>query len=306
MSQEILAHLTQADAVLGGLIRAVGPCRLEPQGDCHPFQTLAQAIAHQQLNGTAANTILGRLIQTCGQGAFPTPQKVLAASVESVRAAGFSFAKVAALRDLAEKTLAAVVPDAATLAQLPDAHIIERLTQVRGVGRWTVEMLLIFQLGRPDVLPVDDFGVRSGFRAAYGLSRLPRPKALAAWGERWKPYRSTAAWYLWRALELERAGTLPAPAERIRLPRVRRRRRVATRKARRPSGILRRAKSPRGTTRRAAHAPRVRPANARRRERSAQALRYGAASSARPRRSEARTGSRRRRAPRSRAPGSRR
>jgi len=100
---------------------------------------------------------------------------------------------------------------------------------VRGIGRWTVEMLLMFQLGRPDVLPVDDFGVRAGFRAAYGLRGMPHPRALAAWGERWKPFRTTAAWYLWRALELKRAGTLPAPAERIRLPRVKRLRRAARR-----------------------------------------------------------------------------
>jgi DNA-3-methyladenine glycosylase II len=233
MSQHIIEHLRRAYPVLGGLMRAVGPCLFEPDSECHPFQALAQAIAHQQLNGTAANTILGRLIQSCGQGVFPTPQLVLAASVDSLRAAGFSFAKVAALRDLAEKTLSDVVPDAATLLQLADEEIIARLTQVRGIGRWTVEMLLIFRLGRPDVLPVDDFGVRAGFRAAYGLSRMPRPKALAAWGERWKPYRSTAAWYLWRALELQRAGTLPAPAERIRLPRVRRMRRAARTTARR-------------------------------------------------------------------------
>src|SRR5215831_17253782 len=189
MSRHILTHLSGADAVLGGLIRAVGPCRLEAPAECHPFQTLARAIAHQQLNGTAANTILKRLVDSCGAGLFPTPAQVLAASAESLRAAGFSFAKVAALRDLAEKTVAAVVPDAAALRQLSDAEIIERLTQVRGIGRWTVEMLLIFQLGRPDVLPVDDFGVQAGFRAAYGLARMPRPKAIAAWGERWSPYR---------------------------------------------------------------------------------------------------------------------
>src|ERR1700751_774344 len=177
MSRHILAHLSRADAVLGGLIRAVGPCRLAREADCHPFQTLARAIAHQQLNGTAANTILTRLMHSCGQGQFPTPQMVLAASVESLRAAGFSFAKVAALRDLAEKTLAAVVPAAATLLELPDEEIVARLTQVRGVGRWTVEMLLIFQLGRPDVLPVDDFVVRSFFTASYCLSLLPRPRA---------------------------------------------------------------------------------------------------------------------------------
>ncbi len=268
MSRHILAHLRRADAVMAGLISAVGPCRLEPEADCHPFQALAQAIAHQQLNGRAANTILGRLIQSCGQGVFPTPQMVLGASADSLRAAGFSFAKVAALHDLAAKTLAAVVPDAATLLALADEEIIARLTQVRGIGRWTVQMLLIFQMGRPDVLPVDDFGVRSGFRAAYGLTRLPRPQALAAWGERWRPYRSTAAWYLWRALELERAGTLPTPAERIRLPRI-------VKRARRS-----------GTVRRAA--------------------RRGGASSAPPRRSDGRSRARRRRAPRSRAPASRR
>src|SRR6516164_1287541 len=273
MSRQILLHLARADAVLGGLIRAVGPCRLSAQADGHPFQTLARAIAHQQLNGTAANTILKRLVDSCGGGVFPTPEQVLAASADSLRAAGFSFAKVAALRDLAEKTIAGVVPDAATLGELSDEEIIARLTQVRGIGRWTVEMLLVFQLGRPDVLPVDDFGVRSGFQAAYGLSRMPRPQVLAAWGERWKPYRTTAAWYLWRALELKRAGTLPAPAERIRLPRIRRRRRSARRKA---------------------------PAKGRRRT-----LRAAGTASAPLRRSDARRRSHPRRARRSRAPGSR-
>ncbi len=273
MSRHILDHLSRADPVLGGLIRAVGPCRLAPEDDCHPFQTLARAIAHQQLNGTAANTILRRLEDSCGAGVFPTPERVLAASAESLRAAGFSFAKVAALRDLAEKTLAAVVPDAATLLQLTDEEIIARLTQVRGIGRWTVEMLLVFQLGRPDVLPVGDFGVRSGFQAAYGLSRMPRPQVLAAWGERWSPYRTTAAWYLWRALELKRAGTLPVPTERIRLPRIRRRRRSARREP---------------------------PAKARRRT-----LRAGGTSSAPLRRSDARRRAHPRRARRSRAPGSR-
>src|SRR6516164_7387678 len=232
MSRQILLHLARADAVLGGLIRAVGSCRLSAQADGHPFETLARAIAHQQLNGNAANTILKRLVDSCGAGVFPTPGQVLAASAESLRTAGFSFAKVAALRDLAAKTIAGVVPDAATLLELSDEEIIARLTQVRGIGRWTVEMLLVFHLGRPDVLAVDDFGLRAGFRAAYGLRKLPHPKQLAAWGERWKPYRTTAAWYLWRALELKRAGKLPAPAERIRLPRIRRARRSVPRKPR--------------------------------------------------------------------------
>ncbi len=215
---------------MGGVIRAAGPYRLELESGCEPFQILAQAIAHQQLNGTAANTILARLVATCGAGTFPTPAQVLAAPAAQLRAAGFSFAKVAALKDLAARALAAEVPDRATLAQLDDAAIVARLTQVRGVGRWTVQMLLMFHLDRPDVLPVDDFGVRAGFRAAYGLRSLPHPKALAAWGERWRPYRSAAAWYLWRALELARAGTLPPPAERVRLPRVAKRRRAGPRR----------------------------------------------------------------------------
>ncbi|HKD53809.1 MAG TPA: hypothetical protein VKB72_06275 [Steroidobacteraceae bacterium] len=293
MKQQIIDHLSHADAVLGGLIRAVGPCEFGPDIEGHPFQALARAIAHQQLNGTAANNILTRLIQSCGGGAFPTPQQVLAASVESLRAAGFSFAKVAALRDLAEKTLAGVVPDTATLEQLTDEEIITRLTQVRGIGRWTVEMLLIFRLGRPDVLPVDDFGVRNGFRAAYGLSRMPQPKALAAWGERWKPYRSTAACYLWRALPLERAGTLPVPAERIRLPRIRKLRRA--RRVKVSSAKVRRARAADTRQRTAARsAAGRRPAK------------RGGVSSARLRRSDPRTRSRPRRARQSRAPASKR
>jgi DNA-3-methyladenine glycosylase II len=278
VSQHILDHLSGADAVLGGLIRAVGPYLIELDRECHPFQALAQAIAHQQLNGTAANTILKRLMDSCGAGAFPTPQMVLAASVGTLRGAGFSFAKVAALRDLAQKTLADVVPEASALMQLSDEEIIARLTQVRGIGRWTVEMLLMFRLGRPDVLPVDDFGVRAGFRAAYGLARMPEPRSLAAWGERWRPYRSTAAWYLWRALELKRAGRLPEPAERIRLPRLRKLRR----RARPKSAVVkkRRVVKPRRLS--------------------------AAASSARPRRSGGRTGSRRPPARRSRAPASKR
>src|SRR6185369_17807048 len=132
----------------------------------------------------------------------------------------FSGSKTAALKDLATKTLEGVVPDRATLLSLGDTQIIERLTQVRGIGRWTVEMMLMFQLGRPDILPVDDFGVRNGFRLAYGLRKMPHPKALALFGERWSPHRSAAAWYLWRVAELHRAGTLPKPKAPTKLPRI--------------------------------------------------------------------------------------
>jgi DNA-3-methyladenine glycosylase II len=226
MSELAIAHLSNVDATLRGVITAVGQYTFKVDPDCAPFQTLAQAIAHQQLNGTAARTILTRFVNTCGNGAFPTPEAVLATPQATLRAAGFSFAKIASLRDLAAKTIAGTVPDHPTLDTLGDEEIITRLTQVRGIGRWTVEMMLIFRLGRPDILPVDDFGVRNGFRLAYGLREMPAPMALAAFGERWGPYRSTAAWYLWRAVELARSGTLPIPLERVRLPRLRRKRRA--------------------------------------------------------------------------------
>ncbi|MBS0580155.1 MAG: DNA-3-methyladenine glycosylase 2 family protein [Proteobacteria bacterium] len=225
MTRHITRHLCAADPVMAALISTVGPYRNELDEDLHPFQALAQAIAHQQLNGTAARTILGRLILNCGSGAFPTPQEIIRAPLAALCAAGFSGSKAAALKDLAEKTLANVVPDGATLAALSDDEIVERLTQVRGIGRWTVEMLLMFRLGRPDVLPVDDFGVRAGFQAAYGLASLPHPKALLAFGERWRPHRSAAAWYLWRALDLKREKKLPPPPQKMRLPRIARRRR---------------------------------------------------------------------------------
>ena len=226
MSQHIIAHLSAADPVMGALIAAVGPYAPEPHEEVHPFQVLTHAIAHQQLNGTAAATILRRLVEACGAGGFPSPEWVIAAEPARLRAAGFSFAKIAALKDLAAKTLEDVVPGHAVLAALGDEEIVARLTQVRGIGRWTVEMLLMFRLGREDVLPVDDFGVRAGFRAAYGLKSMPHPRALHAYGERWRPFRSAAAWYLWRALELKRAGTLPAPALKTRMPQVPRRRRI--------------------------------------------------------------------------------
>lgn len=217
-------HLRAVDRVLAGVIDAHGPCTLEPRSAQSPFHSLAHAIAHQQLNGTAANTILRRFRALYGPGdAYPDPAALLATPDERLRAVGFSTSKVAALKDLAARTLSGVVPEAPALHGLADDAIVERLTQVRGIGRWTVEMMLIFQLGRPDVLPVDDFGVRNGFRLAYGLRKLPAPRALARFGERWGPHRTTASWYLWRAVDLAREGRLPEPPERTRMPRVPRR-----------------------------------------------------------------------------------
>ncbi|HEY1723851.1 MAG TPA: hypothetical protein VGF89_00385 [Steroidobacteraceae bacterium] len=190
------------DPVMAALIAAAGRYHPEPMADWSPFEALASAIAHQQLHSAAAKSILARFNAACGNGQCPTPEQVLAADTAVLRATGFSFAKIAALQDLAAKTLTGVVPQRVALDTLSDEDIIERLTEVRGIGRWTVEMMLIFQLSRPDVLPVDDFGVRNGFRLAYRLRGMPTARALAQFGERWKPYRSLAAWYLWRANDL--------------------------------------------------------------------------------------------------------
>jgi len=228
--RKALAHLCEIDPVMRGLIGAVGPCRLRASSQWPPFESLARAIAHQQLHRNAANAILARVEVLCG-GRFPHPDQLLALPDTELRRAGFSFGKIKSLRDLAAHTLAGHIPEHEALLELESEEIIERLTQVRGIGRWTVEMMLIFQLGRPDVLPVQDFGVRNGFRLAYGLRKLPAPGALGTYGLKWAPYRSTAAWYLWRAVELAKSGALPAPAERVRLPRPRsgKRRRAAAR-----------------------------------------------------------------------------
>ncbi len=192
-------HLSAGDPVMRRLIREHGKCGLTPERRRSPFQSLVQAVAHQQLNGTAANTILRRFIQLFPGRRFPRPEDLAGVTDAQIRACGFSFAKIKAIRDIAAKTLAGVVPTSRQIAKLSDDEIVARLTEVRGVGRWTVEMLLIFQLARPDVLPADDFGVRTGFRHAYRKRDLPQAKDLLAFGERWRPHRTTAAWYLWRA-----------------------------------------------------------------------------------------------------------
>ena len=190
-------HLSR-DPVMRLLIRRHGPCAFAPQR-WSPYEALTRAIAHQQLHGRAAESILTRFVALFDNGRFPSPADVWAARAARLRRAGFSRGKVRAIKDIARHTLAGTVPTRRTAARLDDEAIIERLTPIHGVGRWTVEMLLIFTLGRPDVLPVDDFGVREGYRLAYGGSKQPTPKALREFGERWKPYRSAAAWYLWRA-----------------------------------------------------------------------------------------------------------
>lgn len=223
-------RLTKVDPILANLIRAVGKCALEPSATHTPFHALARAITYQQLNGTAAASIFGRFVAlyaTSGVEALLEAELVLDTPDDKLRAVGLSFAKIASIKDLARKTIEGVVPPYEILHTLSDDDIIERLTQVRGVGRWTVEMLLMFRLGRPDVLPIDDFGVRNGFRLTYGLRGMPTPRALAEFGARWAPYRSIAAWYLWRAVELHQAGKLPSPATPTRIQIVKKKKKAA-------------------------------------------------------------------------------
>jgi DNA-3-methyladenine glycosylase II len=202
MTAEALKHLARADDLLGRLIDVVGPCRLKPARRRSPFEALVKSVAYQQLNGTAAATIFGRFKAIYPECRFPTPDAVLATADERLRAAGLSRAKAAAIKSLAAHTISGVVPSSRDIARMTDEEVLERLTVVRGVGPWTVHMLLIFTLGRTDVLPATDYGVRKGFALLYGWPELPTPRELEAHGEKWRPHRSTAAWYFWRALEL--------------------------------------------------------------------------------------------------------
>ena len=198
--------LREADPILARLIDRAGTCGFRATRSQSPFLALAESIAYQQLTGKAAATIFGRfraLYDGDGRrGRGPTPERVIETSDEDLRGAGLSRAKVLALRDLAAKTLDGTVPPAAKLRRLDDEEIIDRLTSIRGIGRWTAEMLLMFRLGRPDVLPATDYGVRKGYAIAYRKRALPTPAALLKRGERWRPYRSVASWYLWRAVDL--------------------------------------------------------------------------------------------------------
>ncbi len=211
MNVAALEHLRARDPVMAELIGDLEPCCLKPIPRRSPFESLVRAVAHQQLHGKAADTILKRFIAQVPGRRFPRPEDVLKLPDESLRAAGFSRGKIAAIQDIARKTQAGLVPKAGVLLQMSDDEIVERLTQCRGIGRWSVEMLLIFKLARPDVLPIDDFGIRDGFRAAYGQSMAPKPRELLEFGERWRPHRTTASWYLWRAADRDKRA--PGPAQ---------------------------------------------------------------------------------------------
>ena len=199
-------HLIAAEPKFGPVIDRAGPCRLVKKAAFDPFPALAQAIVSQQLSGKAAATIYGRIPALFGGGEFPAPGRVLAEAPDFLRPAGVSGAKAVAIRDLAAKVLDGTVPGSDALHVLPDDAIVERLTAVRGIGRWTVEMLLIFDLGRLDVMPVDDLGVRNGFQRLFRRPGAKRPEILRR-AEKWRPYRSVASWYLWRVLDEAKAAT---------------------------------------------------------------------------------------------------
>ena len=194
--------LAKADPVLGALMKEVGPCTLKGNKR-QPYAALLEAVAHQQLHGKAAMTIYNRFLALYG-GKEPEPDALLATEDVALRACGFSTNKVLALKDIAAKAQDGTIPTRRQAARMSDDDLIKQIKTVRGVGRWTVEMLLMFTLARPDVLPIDDFGVREGFKALYHKRRQPTPAELTKFAARWSPWRSVASWYMWRALELSR------------------------------------------------------------------------------------------------------
>ena len=226
-----LRELSAADPKLGKLIQRAGPFTLRVAGGQSPFEALLESIVYQQLHGKAAATIHRRLLESfapvptlavSGTGAHPSPQQILDAPNEQLRAAGLSHNKSLAVRDLAAKTLDGTVPTLAAIRRMSDEAIIEHLTQVRGIGKWTVEMLLIFRLGRPDVLPVSDYGVRKGFALTFGKLKpadkvtpldLPKPDAMEKRAKKWRPWCSVASWYLWRACDLANGSLTPRPGD---------------------------------------------------------------------------------------------
>ncbi len=197
-------HLRSADPVLAKLIDDVGPFRMQLRKARNIFVALAEAIVYQQLNGRAAASIFARVCALFPVSHGLTAEQVLRISDQQLRGAGLSNSKLLSIRDLARKAVAGEIPTLAEAHRMDDEMLIERLTQVRGIGRWTVEMLLISRLGRPDVLPVDDYGIRAGFAAAFRKRKFPAPKDLAKPGAKWKPYRTVASWYLWRAADRSR------------------------------------------------------------------------------------------------------
>jgi len=203
-TEDVMKELCRVDRRLAKIIRRVGSFPTKRQKPQLPFQSLLQSIVYQQLAGKAAQTIFGRVKALAADGKFPTPQEILLMDATKLRAAGLSRQKIAAAKDLAARTLDGTVPTLAKLRRMSEEEIHERLVQVRGIGTWSVQMFLMFRLGRPDVLPIHDLGIRKGFQLVYGHKDVPKPEFILQHGERWRPYRSIASWYLWRAVDQAR------------------------------------------------------------------------------------------------------
>src|SRR2546422_4815714 len=227
-------HLTAKDQKLAELIANTLPFQMDADPLQSPYEALLESIAYQSISGKAAATIFGRIKALSGNGRAPSPEQMLKLRTGKLRKAGLSGAKVLAMKDLAKKTIEGVVPTLEESEKLSDEELVKRLVSVRGIGAWTVEMFLIFRLGRPDVLPIHDLGVQKGWSVAYGKKHKPSPKELLAFGERWRPYRTVASWYMWRASQ--RAGYAatnkirPRKPKRKSQPTTRRLKRKAARK----------------------------------------------------------------------------
>jgi len=198
--QNTLKHLAATDPIISKLIKKIGPINLEPRR-LPPFQSIIHAIIHQQLNGNVARVIFDRFVMLFGNSNFPTPEEVINIDLESLRGVGLSRSKAAYIKGLAEMVLMGRVPSIEECDRLSDEEIKDHLTEIKGIGPWTVEMLLIFNFGRPDILPIHDLGVRKGFQIAYKKRELPTPEQLERFGKKWKPYRTMATLYLWRAVD---------------------------------------------------------------------------------------------------------
>ena len=197
-------HLCERDECLKCLIAELVPFQIDVTDAQSPYEVLMESIAYQSISGKAAATIFGRIKALGEEGRPPTPEAMLKIPARKLRKAGLSGAKVLAMKDLARKAIEGIVPTHDEALKLSDDELVERLVSVRGIGAWTVEMFLIFRLGRPDVLPIHDLGVKKGWSVAYGKKHMPTPKELLKFGERWRPYRTLASWYMWSAFE--RAG----------------------------------------------------------------------------------------------------
>jgi DNA-3-methyladenine glycosylase II len=215
--EEAVRHLSERDEQLKALIAETIPFQIEYEDSQDPYEILMESIAYQSISGKAAATIFGRIKALGENGRPPSPQQMLKIPGDKLRKAGLSGAKVAAMKDLAQKTIEGIVPTLEEAQKLSDQELVDRLISVRGIGAWTVEMFLIFRLGRPDVLPIHDLGVKKGWSVTYGKKHMPKPQELLKFGERWRPYRTVASWYMWRSFE--RAGYKVTNKIRPRKPR---------------------------------------------------------------------------------------